>query len=156
MSIEPIYKHLNEKLGTLIHTTGPNDIHCFKGEIKDVPEGFVIILNHGDLEKVPESFIYSVVEKSRFYMNESLKFIKETLQRSPEILGLTLEEASQYLNSGQVPVDLPQFVFYEDQEWMLLYQICDFPIGYSYGMGVNFKEYKAVDIVDLSESEIIK
>ncbi len=153
--MEEVINLHHEKLGDIFYRKGPQDIHCWSGMIEECAEGFSIILSHADLATVDIEFIVQVIQNWTTYIEKAFHFIRLTLHSAPELLGLDKKTAAKYLEANDLPLDLPQFLFYENGAWLLHFFECSFPIGTLFGMGINFHGEEPISIEDFSEAEEI-
>lgn len=143
------------KLGYLTYREGPQAIHCWSGIIEGCENEFTIILDNSDIETADIDFIANIIEKWQHYEKLALNFIKLKLHSEPELLKTTYEETVKYISEENLPATSPQFLFYQNFEWIIHFMDCLLPIGDSYGIGVVFDGVTATAIEDFSEAEII-
>ena len=90
-------------------------------------------------------------------MNEekALEDMREKLTSEPKLFGLSKEDAYSLLKLEELPFGCPQFTFYENQEWAIIFLENELGIGEPFGISVNYDGDKLVGVYDLSDSEEI-
>ena len=56
----------------------------------------------------------------------------------------------------EIPAEQPQFLFYDETEWGLHFEICTLPVGEPFGLMVEFSGDTPTDVYGLSEAEEIE
>ena len=135
------------KLGKLEYLEGPEKIHCWHGELEGSELGFDIILETSKLDQADEDFIAKIIQNWKAYEAKALEDIREKLTSEPEFFGLSKENALSF--------SCPQFTFYENKEWAIIFLENDLGIGEPFGISVNYDGDKLIRICDLSDSEEI-
>lgn len=146
----------HEKLGRLYYKKGPQSIHDWYGSISNCEQGFDIILSSPDLDIADSDFITTVIQDWKYYEEKALAYIRLKLTVQPELFKLSKKDGENISRMKRIPFGYPQFVFYEKQEWMLIFLENALGIGNQYGISVNFNGENPIDICDLSESEEIE
>ena len=132
--MEQFFEHSDLGLGALTFQKGPGTIHCWTGRIADTEILFSIILNTSELRSANLDFIRSVLQNWRE---------KFGLQRAP-------------FPETEIPAEQPQFLFYDETEWGLHFEICTLPVGEPFGLMVEFSGDTPTDVYGLSEAEEIE
>ena len=145
-------EHTDLGLGPLTVQRGPDSIRYWTGRIADTEILFSIILNTSDLGSANLDFIRSVLQNWRDHIAKAEREIQVQLVKSPEKFGL------QYAPSPEkeLPVEQPQFLFYDGTEWSLHFQICSLPVGEPFGLMVEFSGDIPTDVYGLSEAEEVE
>lgn len=150
--IDRFLEHSHLELGTLTFWKGPNPIHCWTGRIADTEIMFSIILNTPELGVANLDFICSVLQNWRDHIAKAEHEIQVQSVKSPEKFGLRRAPFPQ----KELPVEQPQFLFYDGTEWSLHFQICSFPEGEPFGLVVEFSGDTPTDVYGLSEADEIE
>ena len=56
----------------------------------------------------------------------------------------------------EIPAEQPQFLFYDETEWGLHFEICTLPVGEPFGLMVEFSGDTPTDVYGLSEADEIE
>ena len=72
--------------------------------------------------------------------------------KSPEKFGLQRAPFPE----TEIPAEQPQFLFYDETEWGLHFEICTLPVGEPFGLMVEFSGDTPTDVYGLSEAEEIE
>ena len=143
---------LHLKLGPLTVQKGPDSIYCWTGRIADTEILFSIILNTYELGEANLGFICSVLQNWREYLAKAGHEIQVQLMKNPEKFGFRRAPFPQ----KELPVEQPQFLFYDGAEWNLHFQICSFLAGEPLGLIVEFSGDAPTDVYGLSEADEIE
>lgn len=150
--MEHFLEHSDLELGTLTFQKGPDSIHCWTGRIADTEILFSIILNTSELRSANLDFIRSVIQNWRDYIAKAEHEIWVQIVKSPEKFGLQCAPSLK----KELPVEQPQFLFYDGTEWGLHFEICSLPVGEPFGLMVEFSGDTPTDVYGLSEAEEIE
>ena len=87
---------------------------------------------------------------------KALSYFQEQLLIRPENFHLS-EEEKQFLNIPlqEIPLESPQFLFYDNEEWTLHFAEGGFSFCEPYGVSLHFKDEKPILIENLEDSEEI-
>ena len=87
---------------------------------------------------------------------KALSYFQEQLLIRPENFHLS-EEEKQFLNVPlqEIPLESPQFLFYDNEEWTLHFAEGGFNFCEPYGVSFHFKDEKPILIENLEDSEEI-
>ena len=87
---------------------------------------------------------------------KALSYFQEQLLIRPENFHLS-EEEKQFLNVPlqEIPLESPQFLFYDNKEWTLHFAEGGFSFCEPYGVSFHFKDEKPILIENLEDSEEI-
>ena len=87
---------------------------------------------------------------------KALSYFQEQLLICPENFHLS-EEEKQFLNVPlqEIPLESPQFLFYDNEEWTLHFAEGGFSFCEPYGVSFHFKDEKPILIENLEDSEEI-
>lgn len=141
------------KLGKLEYLDSPEQIHCWHGELEDSELGFDIILETSKLDQADADFIAEILKDRKAYEEKAVEDIREKLTSKPELFGLSKEDAKRLSKIEELPFGCPQFTFYENKEWAIIFLENEMGIGEPFGISVNYDEDKLVGVYDLSDSE---
>ena len=100
------------------------------------------------------------IEKKLVYADnlvaKALSYFQEQLLIRPENFHLS-EEEKQFLNVPlqEIPLESPQFLFYDNEEWTLHFAEGGFSFCEPYGVSFHFKDEKPILIENLEDSEEI-
>lgn len=141
------------KLGKLKYLEGPEKIHCWHGELEGSELGFDIILETSKLDQADDSFIAEIIKNWKTYEEKALADLREKLILEPELFGLSKDDANRLSKQNSLPFTCPQFTFYENQEWAIVFLENDLGIGEPFGISVNYDGEILTGIYDLSDSE---
>lgn len=144
------------KLGDLYYTKGPQSIHRWHGTIIGCEQGFDIVLDSSCLDVADIDFIAAIIHKWKCYEEKALEHIRVKLVTQPEIFNLSKENGENAARLKEVPFDCPQFVFYEKQEWAIVFLENGLGVGEPFGVSVNFNGKTLTSIYDLSDAEEIE
>lgn len=150
--MEQFFEHSDLGLGTLTFQKGPGTIHCWTGRIADTEILFSIILNTSELRSANLDFIRSVLQNWREYLSKAEHEIQAQIGKSPEKFGLQRAPFPE----TEIPAEQPQFLFYDETEWGLHFEICTLPVGEPFGLMVEFSGDTPTDVYGLSEAEEIE
>lgn len=143
------------KLGKLKYLDSPEQIHCWHGEMEGSDLGFDIILETSKLDQADADFIAQIITDWKAFEAKALEDIREKLTSEHELFGLSKEDAYSLLKLEELPFGCPQFTFYENQEWAIIFLENEMDIGEPFGISVNYDGDKLVGVYDLSDSEEI-
>lgn len=141
------------KLGKLEYLESPEQIHCWHGELEGSELGFDIILETSKLDQADDSFIAEIIKNWKTYEEKALADLREKLILEPELFGLSKDDANRLSKQNSLPFTCPQFTFYENQEWAIVFLENDLGIGEPFGISVNYDGEILTGIYDLSDSE---
>lgn len=144
------------KLGDLCYQKGPQSIHRWHGTIPGCAEGFDIILDSFDLSVADIDFIADILQNWKRYEETALEHIRAALAERPELLNLSKEAGERASKLKEVPFDCPLFVFYEQQEWIIVFLENGLGVGEPFGVSVDFNGNTVTGIYDLSDAEEIE
>ena len=158
--MEQFFEHSDLGLGALTFQKGPGTIHCWTGRIADTEILFSIILNTSELRSANLDFIRSVLQNWREYLSKAEHEIQAQIGKSPEKFGLQRAPFPE----TEIPAEQPQFLFYDETEWGLHFEICTLPVGEPctlpvgepFGLMVEFSGDTPTDVYGLSEAEEIE
>ena len=150
--MEQFFEHSDLGLGVLTFQIGPGTIHCWTGRIADTEILFSIILNTSELRSANLDFIRSVLQNWREYLSKAEHEIQAQIGKSPEKFGLQRAPFPE----TEIPAEQPQFLFYDETEWGLHFEICTLPVGEPFGLMVEFSGDTPTDVYGLSEAEEIE
>jgi hypothetical protein len=145
-------------LGELSYDKGPQNINSWTGILEGGKssdnEIFTIILEQENLEAADKEFIRRIVENWKYYVDKSLGFIKEKVISNPEIFEINDEENKIYANMpiADMPVELPEFIFWENHKWCIKFNYGRFPVCEPFGIGVFFYRENPIEIEGLSDA----
>ena len=145
----------NPKLGKLEYLEGPNQIHCWHGELEGSELGFDIILETSKLDEADADFIAKITQNWKAYEEKALADLREKLTSEPELFGLSKKDAESLSKQNSLPFGCPQFTFYENKEWAMVFLENELGIGEPFGISVNYDGEVLTGVYDLSESEEI-
>lgn len=143
------------KLGKLKYLEGPEQIHCWHGELEGSELGFDIILETSKLDQADEDFIAKITQNWKAYEAKAIEDIREKLTSEPEFFGISKEDADSLSKLKDLPFNCPQFTFYENKEWAIVFLENDLGIGEPFGISVNYDGEVLTGVYDLSDSEEI-
>lgn len=143
------------KLGKLKYLDSPEQIHCWHGELEGSDLGFDIILETSKLDQADADFIAQIIRNRKVYEEKALEDMREKMTTESELFGLSKEDAKRLSKLEELPFRCPQFTFYENQEWAIIFLENELGIGESFGISVNYDGDKLVGVYDLSDSEEI-
>lgn len=122
-----------------------------------VYKGLFIFCKTGNLRSDDGRTLHiSNIQDWKYYEEKALAYIRLKLTGQPELFKLSKKDGENISRMKRIPFGYPQFVFYEKQEWMLIFLENALGIGNQYGISVNFNGENPIDICDLSESEEIE
>ena len=150
--MEQFFEHSDLGLGALTFQKGPGTIHCWTGRIADTEILFSIILNTSELQSANLDFIRSVLQNWREYLSKAEHEIQAQIGKSPEKFGLQRAPFPE----TEIPAEQPQFLFYDETEWGLHFEICTLPVVEPFGLMVEFSGDTPTDVYGLSEAEEIE
>ena len=143
------------KLGKLEYLESPEQIHCWHGELEGSELGFDIILETSKLDEADTDFIAKITQNWKTYEAKALEDIREKLTSEPEIFGISKEDADSLSKLKDLPFNCPQFTFYENKEWAIIFLENDLGIGEPFGISVNYDGEMLTGVYDLSDAEEI-
>ena len=149
-------KIYHEKLGDLYYMKGPQSIYCWHGTITGCQQGFDIILDSPNLDVTNIDFIVDVIQNWKCYEEKALEYIRVKLATEPELFNLSKEDGENASRLKVVPFDCPQFVFYEKQEWSVIFLENGLGVCEPFGISVEFDGKTLIGIYDLSDAEEIE
>ena len=141
------------KLGKLEYLESPEQIHCWHGELEGSELGFDIILETSKLDQADADFIAKIITDWKAFETKALEDIREKLTSEPELFGLSKEDADSLSKQDKPHFGCPQFTFYENQEWAIIFLENELDIGEPFGISVNYDGHVLTGIYDLSDSE---
>ena len=150
--MKQLFEHSNLGLGVLTFQKGPGSIHCWTGRIADTEILCSIILNTSDLQSANLDFIRSVIQNWREYLAKAEHEIGMQIAKSPEKFGLQCAPSIE----KELPIEQPQFLFYDGTEWGLHFEICSLPVGEPFGLMAAFSGDTPTEVYGLSEAEEIE
>lgn len=143
------------KLGKLKYLESPEQIHCWHGELEGSELGFDIILETSKLDQVDADFIAEITKNWKTYEAKAIEDICEKPTSEPEFFGLSKEEVESLSKQNSLSFGCPQFTFYENKEWAIIFLENDLGIGEPFGISVNYDGDELIGVYDLSDSEEI-
>ena len=143
------------KLGKLEYLESPEQIHCWHGELEDSELGFDIILETSKLDQADADFIAPIIQNRKVYEEKALEDMREKMTTEPELFGLSKEDAKRLSKLEELPFGCPQFTFYENQEWAIIFLENELGIGEPFGISVNYDGEVLTGVYDLSDAEEI-
>ena len=141
------------KLGKLKYLESPEQIHCWHGEIEGSNLGYDIILETSKLDQADADFIAKITQNWKAYEEKALAHLREKLTSEPELFGLSKKDAENLSKQNSSPFGCPQFTFYENKEWAIIFLENDLGIGEPFGISVNYDGDELIGVYDLSDSE---
>ena len=102
------------------------------------------------------AFIEQILTKADKLVAKALSYFQEQLLISSEGFHLS-EEEKQLLSVPlqELPFEIPQFLFYDNKEWILHFAEGGFSFCEPYGVSFHFKEEKPILIENLEDAEEI-
>ena len=102
------------------------------------------------------AFIEQILTSADKFIAKALSYFQEQLQICSEGFHLS-EEEKQLLSVPlqEVPFESPQFVFYENKEWILHFAEGGFSFCEPYGVSFHFKDEEPILIENLEDAEEI-
>ena len=147
-------KTLNHpKLGKLEYIESPEQIHCWHGELEGSELGFDIILETSKLDEADADFIAEITKNWKAYEAKAIEDIREKLTSEPKFFGISKEDAERLSKQNSLPFGCPQFTFYENKEWAIVFLENDLGIGEPFGISVNYDGEVLTGVYDLADSE---
>lgn len=143
------------KLGKLEYLESPEQIHCWHGELEGSELGFDIILETSKLDQADADFIAEITQNWKAYEDKALADLREKLISEPELFGLSKKDSESLSKQNSLPFGCPQFTFYENKEWAIIFLENDLGIGEPFGISVNYDSDELIGVYDLSDSEEI-
>lgn len=143
------------KLGKLEYLESPEQINCWHGELEGSELGFDIILETSKLDQADEDFIAKIIQNWKAYETKAIEDIREKLTSAPELFGLSKDDANRLSKQKEAVFTCPQFTFYENQEWAIIFLENDLGIGEPFGISVNYDGEVLTGVYDLADSEEI-
>lgn len=143
------------KLGELKYLESPEQIYCWHGELEGSELGFDIILETSKLDQADEDFIAKIIQNWKAYEIKAIEDIREKLTSAPELFGLSKDDANRLSKQKEAVFTCPQFTFYENQEWAIIFLENDLGIGEPFGISVNYDGEVLTGVYDLADSEEI-
>lgn len=143
------------KLGKLEYLESPEQIHCWHGELEGSELGFDIILETSKLDEADADFIAKIIQNWKSYEAKAIEDIREKLTSEPKFFGISKEDAERLSKQNSLPFGCPQFTFYENKEWAIVFLENDLDIGEPFGISVNYDGEMLTGVYDLSDAEEI-
>lgn len=143
------------KLGKLEYIESPEQIHCWHGELEGSELGFDIILETSKLDQADADFIAKIIQNWKSYEAKAIEDIREKLTSEPKFFGISKEDAERLSKQNSLPFGCPQFTFYENKEWAIIFLENDLGICEPFGISVNYDGEELMGVYDLSDSEEI-
>ena len=143
------------KLGKLEHIDSPEQIHCWHGELEGSELGFDIILDTSKLDKADADFIAEIIKNCKAYEIKAIEDIRKKLTSDPGIFGISKEDAESISKENLLPFSCPQFTFYGNQEWAIIFLENEMCIGEPFGISVNYDGEMLMGVYNLADSEEI-
>lgn len=143
------------KLGKLEYLESPEQIHCWHGELEGSELGFDIILETSKLDEADADFIAKITQNWKTYEAKAIEDIREKLTSEPEFFGISKEDADSLSKLKDLPFNCPQFTFYENKEWAIVFLENDLGIGEPFGISVNYDGEELIGVYDLADAEEI-
>ena len=143
------------KLGKLEYLEGPEKIHCWHGELEGSELGFDIILETSKLDEADADFTAKITQNWKVYEAKAIADLREKLISEPELFGLSKKDAESLSKQNSLPFGCPQFTFYENKEWAIIFLENEMGIGEPFGISVNYDGDELIGVYDLSDSEEI-
>ena len=102
------------------------------------------------------AFIEQILTSADKFIAKALSYFQEQLLISSEGFHLS-EEEKQLLSVPlqELPFEIPQFLFYDNKEWILHFAEGGFSFCEPYGVSFHFKEEKPILIENLEDAEEI-
>ena len=102
------------------------------------------------------AFIEQILDSADKFIAKALSYFQEQLLTSSEGFHLS-EEEKQLLSVPlqELPFEIPQFLFYDNKEWILHFAEGGFSFCEPYGVSFHFKEEKPILIENLEDAEEI-
>lgn len=133
-------------------------------EVIPTPDSQIYFLNSGnifieidenlDINSIDFAFITKIVDKSTQFEHEALELLLRTIATTPEKVGLKDTNTCTNFDSKKF-IDLPLFTFRDGENWDLLFQECNLPIGAPYGILITGFGEKIVGFENLSDAEVM-
>jgi hypothetical protein len=143
------------KLGKLEYLESPEQIHCWHGKLEGSELGFDIILETSKLDEADADFIAKIIQNWKSYEAKAIEDIREKLTSEPKFFGISKEDAERLSKQNSLPFGCPQFTFYENKEWAIVFLENDLDIGEPFGISVNYDGEMLTGVYDLSDAEEI-
>ena len=141
------------KLGKLEYLDSPEQIHCWHGNLEGSELGFDIILETSKLDQADADFIAERIKDWKAHGEKALTDLREKLISEPEAFGLSKEEAERLSKENSLPFSCPQFTFYENKEWAIIFLENKMDIGEPFGISVNYDGDELIGVYDLADAE---
>ena len=90
------------------------------------------------------------------YEKTALDCIRKALAAQPDRFHLSKEAGARLSQLEVLPFGCLQFVFYAEQEWLLLFLKNELNPGEPYGISVDFCGETFTGVCDLSEAEAVE
>ena len=102
------------------------------------------------------AFIEQILDSADKFIAKALSYFQEQLLISSEGFHLS-EEEKQLLSVPlqELPFEIPQFLFYDNKEWILHFAEGSFSFCEPYGVSFHFEEEKPILIENLEDAEEI-
>ena len=102
------------------------------------------------------AFIEQILDSADKFIAKALSYFQEQLLISSEGFHLS-EEEKQLLSVPlqELPFEIPQFLFYDNKEWILHFAEGGFSFCEPYGVSFHFEEEKPILIENLEDAEEI-
>ena len=143
------------KLGKLEYLESPEQIHCWHGELEGSELGFDIILETLKLDQADADFIAKITQNWKAYEEKALADLRKKLILESELFGLSKDDANRLSKQKEAVFTCPQFTFYENKEWAIVFLENELGIGEPFGISVNYDGDELIGVYDLSDSEEI-
>ena len=146
----------------------------FKEKVEDAYFWEASFLWESDFYKETLKLPFSVFSKSENITPDTIAFIEQVLTKADKLVakalsyfqeqllicsdGFHLSEEEKRLLSvplQEVPFESPQFLFYENKEWILHFAEGGFSFCEPYGVSFHFEEEKPILIENLEDAEEI-
>ena len=156
--------HYNTKFGTLAFSQKVGDEYFWEAsyqwksdfykETLQLP--FSVFSKSETLTPDTIAFIEKKLVCADNLVAKALSYFQEQLLIRPENFHLS-EEEKQFLNVPlqEIPLESPQFLFYDNEEWTLHFAGGGFSFCEPYGVSFHFKDEKPILIENLEDSEEI-
>lgn len=143
------------KLGKLEYLDSPEQIHCWHGGLEGSELGFDIILETLKLDQADADFIAKITQNWKAYEEKALADLRKKLILESELFGLSKDDANRLSKQKEAVFTCPQFTFYENKEWAIVFLENELGIGEPFGISVNYDGEILTGVYDLADSEEI-
>jgi hypothetical protein len=150
------------EIGTLALEEWPQNVFVWRlvepvpSALFDEPvEATVFLVGDDDLDRVDLSLMATVLADLDRHLDESLRFLLETLLARPAEFGLTDADLPAYRNlaTDDLPLDEPEVVFYTNDEWAVHFQAGDPPFAGPNGVVVEYNKLAPVRVDRLADDD---